>query len=81
MVDLEITAHIFGGVSSPSCSNYSLKKTASDNLKKYREDITSILRQNFYASDMLKSFFSIEEAIRITGKVKQLCEEGGFNLT
>ena len=81
MVDLEITAHIFGGVSSPSCSNYSLKKTASDNLKKYREDITSILRQNFYASDMLKSFFSIEEAIRITGKVKQLCKEGGFNLT
>ena len=33
VVDLEITAHIFGGVSSNSCSNYSLKKTASDNLK------------------------------------------------
>ena len=29
---------------------------------------------------MLKSFSSIEEAIRITGKVKELCKEGGFNL-
>ena len=30
---------------------------------------------------MLRSFSSIEEAIRITGKVKELCKEGGFNLT
>ena len=30
---------------------------------------------------MLKSFSSIEEAIRVTGKVKELCKEGGFNLT
>ena len=30
---------------------------------------------------MLKSSSSIEEAIRITEKVKELCKEGGFNLT
>ena len=30
---------------------------------------------------MLKSFSSIEEAIRITGKVKKLCKEEVFNLT
>ena len=30
---------------------------------------------------MQRSFSSIEEAIRITGKVKELCKEGGFNLT
>ena len=30
---------------------------------------------------MLKSLSSTEEAIRITGKVKELCKEGGFNLT
>ena len=30
---------------------------------------------------MLKSFFSIEKTIRITGKVKELCKDGGFNLT
>ena len=30
---------------------------------------------------MLKSFSSIVEAIKITGKVKGLCKEGEFNLT
>ena len=79
VVDHEIAAQVFGGVSSPSCSNYALKRTASDNLKKYGEDVASILRRNFYVDDMLKSFFLIEEAIRITGKVKELCKERGFN--
>ena len=41
----------------------------------------TLLRKNFYIGDMLKSFFSIEETIRITGKVKELYKEGGFNLT
>ena len=81
LVDHKMTAHVFGGVSSLSCSNYVLKRTALDNLKKYGEDVASILRQNLYDDDMLKSFSSIEEAIRITGKVKELCKEGGFNLT
>ena len=76
-----MTAHVFGGVSSPSCSNYAIKKTASDNLKKYGEDVASILRRNFYVDDMLKSFSSIEKTIRITGQVKELCIEGRFNLT
>ena len=34
IVDHEMTAHVFGGISSPSCSNYALKKTAADNIKK-----------------------------------------------
>ena len=37
IVDHEMTAHVFGGISSPSCSNYALKKTAADNIKKYGE--------------------------------------------
>ena len=44
------------------------------------EDVASILRQNVYVINMLKSFSSIKEAIRIIGKVKELCKEG-FNLT
>ena len=77
--DHQIIAHAFGGVSSPSWSDYALKKTASDNLKKYREDGASILRWDFYVDDMLKSLSSIEKAIWITGKVKELCKKGGFN--
>ena len=62
-VDHEMTAHVFGGISSPSCSNYALKKTAADNIKKYGEDVSSILRQNFYVDDMLKSFPSAKIAV------------------
>ena len=76
-----MAAQVFGRVSSPSCSNHALKKTASDNLNNYGEYGASILRWNFYVDDMLKSFSSIEEAIRITGEVKELCKEGGFNFT
>ena len=56
IVDHEMTAHVFDGISSPSCSNYALKKTAADNIKKYGEDVSSLLRRNFYVDDMLKSF-------------------------
>ena len=64
-----------------SFSNYALKKKASDNFEKYGQDVASILRWNIYVDDMMKSFSSIEEAIRIIGKVKELCKEGAFNLT
>ena len=32
IVDHEMTAHVFGGISSPSCSNYALKMTTADNI-------------------------------------------------
>ena len=78
VVDHEMAAHVFGGVSSSSFSNYTLKKTASNNLKKYVENVAIILRKNLYVDDMLKGFSSVEESIRITGKVKELYKEGGF---
>ena len=81
IVDHEITAHVFGGISSPSCSNYALKKAAADNIKKYGEEVSSILIRNFYVDDMLKSFSSAKIAVDMIYKVKSLCKEGGFNLT
>ena len=39
IVDNEVTAHVFSGISSPSCSNYALENTATDNVKKYGEDV------------------------------------------
>ena len=37
VVDHEMTAHVFGGISSPFLSEYGPKKTAADNVKKYEE--------------------------------------------
>ena len=81
IVDHEMTAHVFGGISSPSCSNLALKKTAADNVSKYGEEASSILRRNFYVDDMLKGFPSTKIAVDMIHKVKLLCKEGGLNLT
>ena len=38
-----MTAHVIEDTSSPSCSNYALKKAEVGNVRKYGEDVTSIL--------------------------------------
>ena len=76
-----MTAHLFGGICSPSCSNYALKKTAADNSHQYGSDVTNILRRNFYVDDMLKSFATTDTAIEMIHNVRELCRQGGFNLT
>ena len=68
-----MTVHVFGGISLPSCSNCALKKTVADNVKKYGEEVSFILRHNLYLDDMLKNFPSLH-------KVNSLCKKGGLNL-
>ena len=63
LVDYQMTAHVFGGISSPSCSNFVLRKTASDNCHQYGQEVSNNLRRNFYVDDMLKSFSSTDAAI------------------
>ena len=72
---------VFGSISSPFCSNYVLKKTAADNIKKYGEDVSSILGRDFYVDDMLKILPSAKITVDMIYKVKSSCKEGGFNLT
>ena len=76
-----MTAQGFGRISSPSFSNYALKKTAADNVKKYGEEMSSILRQKFFVDDMLNSFSSAKIAAGMIHKVKSLCNKGWFNPT
>ena len=63
----------------PSCSNYALKKTAADNVKKYGEEVLPVLRWNFYENDL--SFPNAKIAADMIHTVKSLCNEGGINLT
>ena len=80
ITDYEMTAHVFDGSLSLSCSNFTLTKTAMDNEGLYGKDIATFLERNFYV-DMLKSFSTAEEAITVIQQVKDLCSNGGFNLT
>ena len=69
---------MFGGASSPSCSNFSLRKTASDNRDEYLSYVRRILERNFYVGDMLKSFQTVTEAKDVIRKDKELCVKRGF---
>ena len=55
--------HLFGAVSSPACSSFSLLKTAEDNSQRFSADVTSSVRENFYVDNCLKSLPSTEDAI------------------
>ena len=61
IIDYEMTAHVFAGTPSP-CSNFALRKTASDNRNEYASNVTKILEINFYVDDMLKSFQRVTKA-------------------
>ena len=76
-----MTVHLFGGASSPGCSNFSLKRTADDHEEEFGTDIADTLRHNFYVDDMLKSVPTDEKAIEVVQGTKAMCKKGGFKLT
>ena len=49
-----MTVHLFGGVSSPSCANFALRKTGDDN-QGFDPEIVNTVKRNFYVDDCLKS--------------------------
>ena len=80
-VDYRMTVHLFGGASSPGCSNFALKRTADDHEEEFRSDIAVTLIRNFYVDDMLKSVPKDEKAIEVVQRTKAMCKKGGFKLT
>ncbi|KAK6178189.1 hypothetical protein SNE40_012999 [Patella caerulea] len=76
----KMTVHIFGAVSSPSCSNYALKRTAYDNQDKFSEVAVNTVLKDFYVDDCLKSVKTEFEAINLCRELRQLLSKGGFNL-
>ena len=80
-VDHRMTVHLFGGASSPGCSNFALKSTADDHEEEFGTDIADTLRHNFYVDHMLKSVPTDEKAIEVVPGTKAMCKKGGFKLT
>ena len=46
----EYTRHFFGAKDSPTCANYALQRTATDNEDKF-PDVSKIVKRNFYMDD------------------------------
>ena len=81
VTEYEMCVHIFGAISSPSCANFALKKTAEDNREQFGNEAADTILRNFYVDDMIKSTDEEEGAVSLLSGVQNSCKEGGFNLT
>lgn len=79
--EYQMCVHLFGGVSSPSCSNYALKKTADDNAANFQPETIETVKRNFYVDDCLKSVKGEDKAIQLVNELRKLLALGGFRLT
>ena len=75
-----MTAHLFGGVWSPSCAGYALQQTFEDYGKDLHEEVKRA-RRNFYVDDLLLSVNSPGKATIILHRLRQMLDKGGFRLT
>ena len=76
-----MTVHLFGAVSSSTCSNFGVHKTAEDNAEDFSANVVNTVKQNFYVDDCLKSLPSVEDAVCHVGELRSLLPRGGFRLT
>ena len=76
-----MAAHVFGGASLPSCSNFALRRTAKDNDQQYGKELTQILERRFYVDNLLKSLSTVNESVNAIKQLQELCRRVGFNLT
>ncbi len=76
-----MAVHLFGGVWSPSCANFALRRTAEDNADKFDNQTVTTVMENFYADDCLKAVDNEEEAVTLVNSLTKLLALGGFRLT
>lgn len=79
--EFRMTVHLFGGKSSPGCSNYALRKTATDFESEYGSNAAETLKKNFYVDDILKSCPDVIATLKLLANVVSMCAAGGLRLT
>ena len=72
--------HVFGGASSPICSNYALKRTAIDNEDQFGPEAAKTLMKNFHVDDLLKSTPDAQSTVSLIKAVTRTCKPGRFKL-
>ena len=80
-LEYKVTVHPFGAVSSPSCSNYALRKTVNDNEEEYGIPVASTMHRNFSVDHCLHSVCTEGKAKEQIDSLHQACTKGGFRLT
>jgi hypothetical protein len=78
--EYRMTVHLFGATSSPGCANYGLKAIADDNKEEFGEEVVNFVKRDFYVDDGLKSLKSVQEAVSVIQKTKDMLSRGGLKL-
>lgn len=61
--EYQMTVHLFGGASSPSCTNFALKRTVEHHSADFDTETVETVKRNLYVDDCLKSVSSEDKAI------------------
>ncbi|XP_043195315.1 uncharacterized protein LOC122366790 [Amphibalanus amphitrite] len=77
----QMNVHLFGAISSPSCANFALRRTAQDFGDKFDADVIDSIQRSFYVDDFMKTGSTADEVLRIARGVRDCCALGGFRLT
>ena len=80
-IEYRMEVHLFGNTSSPSCANFSLRKTAQDQSGDFSPEVISTVLKNFYVDDCLKSVASSSVARNLRKELCEFLSNGGFRLT
>ena len=75
----QMLVHLFGAMSFPSCSNFSLPHTAIEFEHLYKPVISSIINNNFCVDDCLVSLPSVEDVIYVYNSLSSVLAR--FHLT
>ena len=78
--DYHMNVYIFGGTSSPSCSNYTLQRTARDHEARHGKE-EDTFRKKIYKYDLLEQVQDEQTAVKLMKDVRAMCAEGSFHLT
>ena len=79
--EYRMAVHIFGAKSSPSCTTFALRRTASDNKDEYSQLAVNSVSKSFYVDDFLKSLEDESTAINLANELREMLQRGGFRLT
>ena len=77
----QMLVHLLGATSSPTCSNFRLRKTAHDNRRDFDTEIVHTVERNVYVDDCLKSVRTTGKAVEVANQTSELLARGGFKLT
>ena len=78
--EYRMTVHLFGAVSSLSCTSYALRKTADDIKSDFSAETVEVVKRHFYVDDCLMGLGSEKAAIQMVEDLNALCKRGGFVL-